>query len=204
MALANGPGRAISGGGLAINGKYARVYCKVRPVLFDPNTGAPVPNPGTFDSAGQYLHVRYSGNMDLGSRSGGNQIPGGVMPVDFVENKIVVEFDALSMFTLPFEGMIELVGGAGEWSFGFQGVDYVEARDYEPDYHWLSTYKREGSAFVIPDNHTFIMASNPTATVTLPTGNVLVPGNLIPGQTIISGIPVIVNGDNTIKTAWRG
>lgn len=204
MARANGPGRAIDGGGLSINGRYARVYCQVQSVRVDPNTGLPLANPGTFDSEGQYLHIRYEGNLDLGARSGGNQIPGGVSPVDFVPNKIVVEFDAQSEFVLPFEGFVSLVGGSGEWKFGLQVIDYVDARTYEPELRWLSTFRRAGSVFVVPDFHTYIMSTDPDATVLLPTGNTLVPGNLIPGQTIVAGTAVTLAADNTIKTGWRG
>jgi hypothetical protein len=205
VPIANGPDKQIDGGGLAINGRYARVYCQVQPVLIDPNNGVPLANPGTFDARGQYLHIRYEGNLNLGARSGGNQIPGGVLPADYVPNKVVVEFDAQSMFTLPFEGQLSLVGGRGMWKFGWQVVGYGDERDYQEDIRWLSTFKRAASSFTVPDNHTYIMSADPTATVILPTGNPLVPGNLIPGQTIIAGTTVTLGAsDNTLKTGWKG
>jgi len=205
VVAANGFGQPITGGGLAIAGKYARVYCQVQPLS---GIGSPA-GAGRVDTGGQYLHVRYYGNLNLGARSGGNQIAYTAAaatnpPPDYIPNQIVVDFDAQSEFTLPFEGRIELVGGLGEWKFGLQVLDYTDPRDYRPEWRWLSTFREGGSILVVPDFHTYIMGADPGATATLPTGDPIVPGNIIPGQPIIAGLQLHVNRNGSFKTAWRG
>lgn len=198
MARAQGPGKRIDGGGLAIAAPYARIYAQAQPIL----TGS---NPGTYDSNGQYLHFRYYGNLNLGARSGGNQTPGGVVPVDFVQNRIVVEFDVVSSFTLPFEGFLELIGGAGDWIFGMQVHEYVDRQFYQPELRTLRTRRARGAPFTIPDFHTYFSSIDPAATFILPDGSTMSPGAILPGINVTAGTPITVGPSNTwIVTGWRG
>lgn len=197
MALARGVGQQIDGGGLAVQAR-SRVYAQVQPILGGTN-------PGTYDANGQYLHFRYEGNLDLGARSGGNQIPPGGPPADFMPNKIVVEFDSQSSFTLPFAGQLYLVGGEGEWKFGMFIHDIVDQSFYQPELRTLSTFRRAGSTFVIPDFHTYILGTNPAATIILPTGALLSPNTVLPGTNIVAGTQVTIGGTSTtLVTGWKG
>ena len=202
MTLAQGPGNRITGGGLGVCA-YARVYAVVQPLFFDA-TGAPLADPGTVDSNGQYLHVRYSGNWDLGARSGPVDIPGGVVPIDYVQNKIVVEFDAQSYFTCPFEGMLELVGGKGQYKFGWFVHDVVDKQFYSPELRTLRTFRQEGVPFVVPDFHTYILGSNTGDQFLLPTGDTLEPSIVLPGSNIMAGLPLFPIQTTTIITGWKG
>ena len=203
MAVANGPGQQISGGGMAVPAG-ARVVCWIKPLLFDAS-GNPLVNPGGPDSKGNYLHIRYSGNLNLRSRSGGNQIPGGVPPLDFVQNKIVVEFDAQSTMTFPHEGMIELVGGVGQYLFGFDVDAITDTQFYQPVHRWLQTFVPLGGTFTVPDWHTFILATNSATRLLDPVSGVqLEPSVLLPGNSVISGQQFIVPQNTVIKTGWYG
>lgn len=199
MATARGIGLPIDGGGLAVPAR-ARIYAQVQPIT----TGTA--NPGRADASGQGLHFRYEGNLNLGARSGGNQTPGAApTPIDYVPNKIVVEFDAQSCITLPFEGQLTLVGGLGEWKFGMFVHDILDEQFYQPQFRSLSTFRRAGSTFVVPDFHTYILGINPAATFILPDTTVLAPSNVIPGTAIVPGTTLTVGGSSTrIVTGWIG
>jgi hypothetical protein len=197
MARALGPGVRIDGGGLAIAGPFARIYAQAQPL-----GGA---NPGTYDSNGQYLHFRYHGNLNLGARSGGNQTPGGVVAPDFVPNKIVVEFDVASCFTLPFEGFLELVGGDGDWIFGMEVTAYIDPQFYEPELRTLRTRRNRGAPFTIPNFHTYFTSLDPAATFILPGGEIMSPGANLPGVNVTAGTTITVGPTPTwVTTGWRG
>lgn len=223
MARAQGPG--ISIGGLALPAKYLRVFAQAEPYR-DPT--APTQQ-GSYDALGNYLHVKYEANLDLGARSNGNQtsvnttglnpMPGMGGPIesqalDFVANKMVVEFDAVTQFTLPFEGTLYLVGGYGDYKWSLQVIDMVDARWYAPQARYLRRVYTPGGAvlpgFRIPSYHTLIMGTNPTDTVyidplpgtptDLPGYATLTPGVNAPGAQIIPNTYVEIANPSTTST----
>lgn len=197
MALAVGPGQKISGGGMSVPA-YARVYCVVQPLPATAgNERSPAVRAGGQDANGQYLHFLYEGNLDLRARSGGNQDPSAP---DFVPNKIVVEFDAESCFTVPFDGHLYLVGGVGNWKFGMFWHEVVGPGDYRPTLRTLRTYQAAGAMFTVPDFHTTILGSNSQNQFTLPTGDILEPSVLLPGSNITAGTQLGVINSTTVIT----
>jgi hypothetical protein len=208
VTIAQGARNRISGGGAGINGRYARVYFQVQPLLVDA-AGVPLAAPGTIDAAGRYLHVRYRGNLDLNARSGGNQIAqqpgGGPPPIDFVPNYIEVEFDAQSFMTLPFEGQVELVGGLGQYKFGIFVDAYVERQLYVPVHRYLTTFVATGATFTVPDFHTFMLATSPNTVLRDLNTNVdFVPSTVLPGNDVVAGTQYRAAQDTVIKTGWYG
>jgi hypothetical protein len=191
--------RKISGGGCAV-AAYQRVYVQIQPLLVDAS-GAPLANPGTIDSQGHYLHIQYSGNLNLRARSGGNQDPN---QLDFVPNKIVVEFDGISMFTVPFEGEIQLVGGEGQYKFGLYPAEVIDKQFYQPTLRTLRTFLSAGAPFTVPDFHTYILGANSASQYTLPTGDLLEPSVVLPGSNIMPGLQLVSVKRGTAITGWVG
>lgn len=228
MSLAGGPGVVIAGGGLSLPAPYLRVHCQIQPII----AGGVAASKGTYDTNGNYLHVVYEGNLNLGARSNGNQtsvnnsglnpMPGAAPPLeteapDFVPNKIITPFDGVTEFTLPFEGTIYLAGGAGNYKFGLQVIDMVDARWYAPQIRYLRRVFHAPDApsgsFNVPDFHTFIMGTNATDTFLIdppasaPDGHgttIFAPGVNMPGVQIIPGSRVTVSPGNPNTTILTG
>lgn len=196
MAEALGAGNRITGGGRGVSA-YQRIYAFVEPILNPPGGLAP----GGVDANGNYLHFLYRGNLTLGPRSGGNQDPS---VYDFVPNYIEVEFDAVSCFTLPFEGELWLVGGTGEYKFWIDKQETIDRHFYQPMLRTLATEVEAGNAFIVPHFHTFIMGSNINDTVRTPSGTDLQLSLNLPGAQIMSGTRLTPNMATTIKTGWLG
>ena len=214
MALAQGIGLPIAGGGLAVKA-YSRIYAQVQPL-----TGAA--DPGRRDGEGRNLHFRYECNLNLGARSGGNQntnvttytnsaVPSAAtVPVDFMPNRLVVEFDSQSFFTLPFDGQLYLVGGKGEWKFGITVLDVLCAEYYKPELRLLSTVQEKNSPFVVPDNHTYISGGDGAILqATAGLANQYTLSNNLPGTIVTPGVEYLILPASpapicTIFTGWLG
>ena len=210
MATAAGAGNKIDKGYLAVPA-FARVYAQVQPIA-DPL------DPGRVDTDGRELHVRYTGNLNLRARSG--QVPNPVanqvnapltaptvIPADFVPNTIVVEFDAVSSFTVPFDGMIELVGGLGQWKFGLGLLEVMDPQFYTPKMRTLKTYLiRRGVTFTVPNFHTFLLGIDPSNSFELPGGTKCSPGVVLPGISVTAGWEITNLGGSAtwVLTGWEG
>jgi hypothetical protein len=193
-----GVGGRISGGGWNIPKPYMRIYTGVYPL--SGSKLLPGQSPGGPDASGQYLHFRFNGSLNVASRSGGLDPNAN----DFAPNQIAVEFDAVTCFTLPFCGYLELIGGSGEWSFWISPHDVTHAEFYQPQYRYLRTQLGEGQPFTIPANHTYLLGSSLNAVFTAPDGTELQPSLLLPGTQVIAGTVYTPRIATDILTGWYG
>jgi hypothetical protein len=177
--------------------------------------------------AGLSLHFMYSANANMNFRTGVLTTPPPlVLPLDYVPQSIDVEFEGPSAFTVPFDGSLTYTGG----NLGVDGqigpIDFktwiyyddrpcsgrpsdpIDTSNYAPMFHWLKHYPINDppdTTFVVPDNHTYLLAQNSTNTVTV-NGVLAQPGTNSPGMLVSPGdvVQAVAPLSQVLITGWLG
>jgi hypothetical protein len=181
------------------------IYTNIQQLVGPPaGTYAPFGGP----NAGTYLHWLYNGNLNVDLRSSSDP----TQP-DYVSQQILVEFEAPGVFTVPFDGTIQLIGGFGQYLFwvyydkrAIQHESYrLSPGQYTPELHTLRTFTRVGQTVTVPANHQYILGYNANDTWTIVgTGDIIQPSVNLPGTPIQPGTQLIANQTTHLITGWLG
>ena len=209
------------------------IYVTIQPTNADYTTvpfvlpWANIADPTKPNALGLSLHFMYSCNANMNFRTGVlTTPPPPVLPADYVPQSIDVEFEGPSVFTVPFDGTLTYLGG----NVGFHGqngpIDFktwiyyeerpcsgrpkdpIETSNYAPMFHWLKHYPTGDpptTAFIVPDNHTYLLTQNSTGTVTV-NGVPAQPGTNSPGMLVSPGDAVVATApaNQVLITGWLG
>jgi len=142
------------------------VWVEIKPLSIA--DGAVDPGRASLDPSGRttWLHVKYTGNITPITRSSSNP-----SAIDYVAPQTIIEFDSPTIFQVPFDGSIQLVGGAGEYKWYVyqneeRGCEAPPFNEYTPTEKYLRIQLGESANFTIPDNHTFLRGTGSNFPVT--------------------------------------